>query len=714
MLTTLDSKIPKVLVVDHNEMMCRRAVGFLNAAGFRAESVLDAKSALNYIEKQIPDVVLLDVDMPIVDGYEACRQIRKLEQGATLPILMLTKRDEAAAVDMAFEAGATDFATKPVNWPLLPHRLQNMLRTSEILEDLDRSHSSLDVAQRIASLGSWEYNMSTGELIWSDNLFRLLGLEPQSQESTLSLFMKYVADEDRGKLYKWLGSDHTKAESMLKQRIVTEDGEERHVNVRIRNDFDSEGSIVRKWGVVHDVTEQYQAEKKIHMLAYYDSLTRLPNRVLFCERLARDIAMGRREPKDIAVLFLDLDNFKRVNDSLGHAYGDLLLQEVGERLQSCANDVNKVYGLEEGPCTVARMGGDEFTVLLTGLNDRSEVKKFAEDVTESLSKVYELDENECHTSTSIGISHFPDHGNSVDELLKTADVAMYGAKKRGKGCYQTYSLELDANSIRRYRMEELLRSAIEQDELVLHYQPQLNLETGKLESVEALVRWNNDELGFVSPGDFIPLAEDTGLIVPIGEWVLSTACKQAVEWMKAGVALERIAVNISVLEFIRPDFLSLVESTVSDSGLDPTMLELEITESVLVDDTFSAVDTLTSLKDLGYQLSIDDFGTGFSSLSQLKHFPIDRLKIDQSFVMGMLDNVHDSAIVRAVLSMANSMSLRVIAEGVETKEQLEYLYDHKCDEAQGYYLSRPVPGPAIAALFSEFNQGELKRSGTGE
>lgn len=713
-MSSPDSKVSRVLVVDHNEMMCRRAVEFLNSAGFAAESVLNAKSALKYIESNAPDVVLLDVDMPITDGYEACKQIRKLEQGVCLPILMLTKRDDAAAVDMAFEAGATDFATKPVNWPLLPHRLQNMLRTSEILEDLDRSHSSLDVAQRIASLGSWEYNMSTGTLIWSDNLFRLLGLEPQSQVSTLSLFMKYVAEEERSKLFNWLVSDHTKPESMLKQRLFTEDGEERHVTVRIRNDFDSEGVIFRKWGVVHDVTEQYQAEKKIHMLAYYDSLTRLPNRVLFCERLARDIAMGRREPKDIAVLFLDLDNFKRVNDSLGHAYGDLLLQEVGERLQACADEVNKLYGLEEGPCTVARMGGDEFTVLLTGLNDRSEVIKFAENVTESLSEVYELDENECHTSTSIGISHFPDHGNSVDELLKTADVAMYGAKKRGKGCYQTYSLELDANSIRRYRMEELLRSAIELDELILHYQPQLNLETGKLESVEALVRWNNDELGFVSPGDFIPLAEDTGLIVGIGEWVLSTACKQAMAWIEAGVPLKRIAVNISVLEFIRPDFLTLVANTVSDSGLDPTMLELEITESVLVDDTFSAVDTLHSLKKLGYQLSIDDFGTGFSSLSQLKHFPIDRLKIDQSFIKGMLSNVHDSAIVRAVLSMANSMNLKVIAEGVETREQLEFLYDCSCDEAQGYYLSRPIPAAAIAEMFAEFNQAEIKRSGTGK
>ncbi len=714
MLNALDSKIPKVLVVDHNEMMCRRAVGFLNAAGFWAESVLNAKSALRYIETKSVDVVLLDVDMPVIDGYEACQRIRASEKGASLPIMMLTKRDDAAAIDMAFDAGATDFATKPVNWPVLPHRLRNMLRTSEVVEALDKSRSSLDAAQRITGLGSWEYNMVSGELIWSDNLYRIIGLEPQSCDSTLSLFMKYVVDKDRSTVYKWLSSDSVEPGKMLKQQILTEDGEERYVRIQLKNELDGDGMVVRKWGVVHDVTEQYQAEKKIHLLAYYDSLTRLPNRVLFCERLARDIAIARRTPKEIAVLFLDLDNFKRVNDSLGHAYGDLLLQEVGERLQSCAQEINDAYQLEEGPCTVARMGGDEFTVLLTGLYDRSEVIKFATAITNELSDVYVLDGNDCHTSSSIGISYYPEHGDSVDELLKAADIAMYEAKKRGKGCYQTYSLAMDANSIRRYKMEELLRAAIDNDELVLHYQPQLNLETGKLESVEALVRWNSAELGFVSPGDFIPLAEDTGLIVPIGEWVLRTACFQAVEWIATGVPLERIAVNISVLEFIRPDFLSIVGEIVAESGLDPLRLELEITESVLVDDTSSAVDTLRALKGMGFQLSIDDFGTGFSSLSQLKHFPIDRLKIDQSFVQGMLENVHDSAIVRAVLAMADSMGLSAIAEGVETSEQLEFLYSHECDEAQGYFLSRPVPGAAISALFAEFNQVEIRNTGTGD
>ena len=358
------------------------------------------------------------------------------------------------------------------------------------------------------------------------------------------------------------------------------------------------------------------------------------------------------------------------------------------------------------------MGGDEFTVLLRGVSCREEILNFAKDIGESLSGVFELNENECHTSASIGISFFPEHGESIDSLLKTADIAMYRAKNIGKGCYQTYDVEMDENTARRYRMEVLLRTAIEKDELFLHFQPQMNIQTGLFESVEALLRWNSDEMGLLQPTEFIPLAEETGLIVPLGEWVLRTACLRAKEWIEAGVPLMRVAVNISVIEFMQADFIKMVTEAVNDSGLDPSFVELEITESVLVEDTFSAVNTLQTLKDLGFLLSIDDFGTGFSSLSQLKHFPIDRLKIDESFVQGMLTNMHDAAIIKAVLTMADSMNLKVIAEGVETIEQLEYLNKIQCDEAQGFLLSRPVPPAAIAELFLEFNSSLLKRTGT--
>jgi EAL domain-containing protein (putative c-di-GMP-specific phosphodiesterase class I) len=289
---------------------------------------------------------------------------------------------------------------------------------------------------------------------------------------------------------------------------------------------------------------------------------------------------------------------------------------------------------------------------------------------------------------------------------------MYRAKNIGKGCYQTYDVEMDENTARRYRMEVLLRTAIEKDELFLHFQPQMNIQTGLFESVEVFLRWNSDEMGLLQPTEFIPLAEETGLIVPLGEWVLRTACLRAKEWIEAGVPLMRVAVNISVIEFMQADFIKMVTEAVNDSGLDPSFVELEITESVLVEDTFSAVNTLQTLKDLGFLLSIDDFGTGFSSLSQLKHFPIDRLKIDESFVQGMLTNMHDAAIIKAVLTMADSMNLKVIAEGVETIEQLEYLNKIQCDEAQGFLLSRPVPPAAITELFLEFNSSLLKRTGT--
>lgn len=713
MQATIDASMTNVLIIDHGETACVQVLECLTGAGFGVHTVLTSASALEYLINNPVDIILLDVGRPNSHGYDVCCQIRQAEDGQAVPILAFTERHDAKGVDQALLAGATDFETKPVNWSVLPHRIRNILRNREILEALGQSRKSLDVAQRIAGLGNWEYVLGSGELIWSDNLYRILGLEPQSQKSSLSLYMQYVDATERDLLYRWFSSDDSKRTPSFKHRIITEMGEERQVKVQIRNENDSAGLISRKWGVVHDVTEQVQAEQKIHQLAYYDSLTRLPNRALFCERLARDIALAKREPTEIAVLFLDLDNFKRVNDSLGHAYGDLLLQEVGERLQGCAQTINQAHDNEDMSCTVARMGGDEFTVLLRGLGNRDEVEGFANKLTDSLSAGYLLDENDCHTSTSIGISFFPDHGTSVDELLKAADIAMYGAKRMGKGCYQTYSQAMDENSIRRYRMEELLRTAIEADELILNFQPQMNLRTGELESVEALVRWNSEELGLVAPDDFIPLAENTGMIVPIGEWVLRTACFQAQEWIAAGVPLKRVAVNISVIEFIRPDFVKMVSQIVKESGLDASFVELEITESVLVEDTFSAVNTLQILKDLGFLLSIDDFGTGFSSLSQLKHFPIDRLKIDQSFVHGMLSNVHDTAIVKAVVAMASSMKLKVIAEGVETKEQLALLNNIHCDEAQGFLLSRPVAAEAIPGIFSEFNSAPLKLTGTG-
>ncbi len=708
-----DTAVSTVLVVDDDEMTRLLAEEFLSQAGFQVVSADGADQALACFPSIQPDIVLLDVEMPEVDGYTTCQSLREMPLGGSVPILMLTGLNDAASIDLAFKAGATDFTSKPVNWSLLVHRVRYMLRSSEAMEALDRNRESLDVAQRIAGLGNWDWQRGTGELTWSDNLYRLLGVEPRSCTPCIETYLNFAPEEERDAILQWVLTTESCNDSGMKHRLLMDGGDERLVQLQIEVEKDSKGSVVRKHGVVHDITERFQAEQKIHQLAYYDSLTRLPNRALFCERLARELAAARKNSTDVAVMFLDLDNFKRVNDSLGHAYGDLLLQEVSERLLECAQQSLTSDAEGQCRCTVARMGGDEFTIMLTHLDSRGESNDFAEQVSVALSGVYELDGNDCHTSSSIGIAYYPDHGQSVDELLKCADIAMYAAKKQGKSCSREYDMEMDANSVRRYTMEEKLRLAVELDELVLHYQPQMNLETGCVEGVEALVRWHNPELGLVSPGEFIPLAEDTGLIIEIGEWVLRKACQQACTWIAEGVALQRIAVNISVLEFIRPDFMSMVHRALADSGLPPKHLELEITESLLAEDTASAVNTLQRLRAKGIQLSIDDFGTGFSNLSQLKHFPIDRLKIDQSFVQGMLTSGHDAAIVKAVLTMAESMGLRVVAEGVETAEQYTYLLECRCNDIQGYYISRPVTEAKVAAIFSSYSATATPRTGTG-
>jgi len=707
-----ESPTSTVLVIDHDEMTRLLAVEFLSQAGFNVVAAGNAQDGVERFSSILPDIVLLDIEMPEVDGYVACKRIRQTTHGASVPILMLTSSNDAVAIDRAFEAGATDFTNKPINWPLLTHRVKYMHRSSVALEALDRNRDSLDIAQRIAGLGNWDWDRATGDVSWSDNLFRLLGLAPRSCVPTIERYLKFVPLDERQKTLLWLLTTDASNSSSVNHRLVDDTGEERRFRLKMEVEKDRDGFVIRKSGVVHDITEQYQAEQKIHQLAYYDSLTRLPNRALFCERLAIALADARTEKTVMAVMFLDLDNFKRVNDSLGHAYGDLLLQEVSERLLECALDAVTLDESGVSTCTVARMGGDEFTIMLTGLADRWQSHTFAQRVSEALSGVYELDGNDCHTSSSIGIAHFPDHGNSVDELLKCADIAMYAAKKQGKSCSKLYDQEMDAYTVHRYMMEEKLRQAVDQNELVLHYQPQINLETGRIEGAEALVRWINPEFGTVSPGEFIPLAEETGLIVSIGEWVLRTACQQASDWINAGVPLLRIAVNISVFEFIRPDFVPKVFRALEDSGLPATALELEITESLMVEDTVSARGTLQQLRDSGIQLSIDDFGTGFSSLSQLRHFPIDRLKIDQSFVKGMLTNRHDAAIIKAVLTMAESMGLRVVAEGVETVEQYEYLVKCGCNEAQGYFMSRPVPEHQFDEVVDHFNHSGDARTGT--
>jgi diguanylate cyclase (GGDEF)-like protein len=439
----------------------------------------------------------------------------------------------------------------------------------------------------------------------------------------------------------------------------------------------------------HKLAEEVQAAKiDLDHLAHHDVLTELPNRILFQDRLNQAIESARRQGRQLAVMFMDLDQFKHINDSLGHAIGDQLLQSVAQRLVGCVRHSD----------TISRQGGDEFVLLLSTIEHAEDTALSAQKMLAALALPHHIDGHDLHISVSIGISIYPDDGQNAEILIKSADTAMYYAKDNGRNNYKFFEQDMNARAVLRQSTEASLRLALERREFVLYYQPKINLHSGTIVGVEALIRWQHPERGLLSPAQFVPIAEDCGLILPIGRWVLREACLQARAWRQAGLPSITVAVNTSALEFRAKDFLENIRTTLEDTHLEPRYLELELTESALMRDAESTDSVLHAIADLGVKLAIDDFGTGYSSLSYLRQFPIDTLKIDQSFVNRMTSNPDDAAIVNAVISMGKSLKQRVIAEGVETPEQYALLLAQQCDEAQGYYFGRPVVAKALASL----------------
>jgi diguanylate cyclase (GGDEF)-like protein len=431
------------------------------------------------------------------------------------------------------------------------------------------------------------------------------------------------------------------------------------------------------------------AEEVIEHQAHFDLLTDLPNRVMFQDRLTLALTHANRHRKMLAVIFVDLDRFKTIVDTLGHAIGDRLLRAVAERLSGC---------LEEGD-TLARMGGDEFVVLLPQINRADKAVRLAHKVLEVLKPAFQFSGHELHITTSIGISLYPYDGEDADTLLKNADTALYRAKEQGRNNYQLYTPAMNARAFERLALENSLRKALERKEFLLHYQPQTDMRTGAIVGVEALLRWQHPDLGLVYPSEFIPIAEETGLIVPLGEWVLRTACVQARAWQTLGLPPFTVAVNLSARQFLQQDLVDTVARILKETGVDPRSLEIEITESIAMQNADYTIVVLRDLKEMGILIAMDDFGTGYSSLSYLKKFPIDSLKIDQSFVRDITTDLNDAAIANAIIVLAHSLKLNVVAEGVETAAQEAFLKEHRCDRLQGYLFSTPIPAPLFEAFF---------------
>jgi diguanylate cyclase (GGDEF)-like protein/PAS domain S-box-containing protein len=442
-------------------------------------------------------------------------------------------------------------------------------------------------------------------------------------------------------------------------------------------------------GTVEDITERKAAEKRVQFLAYYDALTELPHRTLLQDRLNTALADAQRRKEKVALLFLDLDRFKIINDSFGHAFGDMVLKSAAERLKSCVRARD----------TVARVGGDEFLIMLNGVSEVADVAIAADHLLSAMNAEFVIQDRSIYMSCSIGVSVFPDHGVDGESLIKNADGAMYSAKEAGRNVVRFFTDEMNAEATERLTLERTLRLALDKKEFFLAFQPQMEIATGEIVGFEALIRWQHPELGLIPPDKFIPIAENNGLILQIGEWVLLTACVQAQKWRESGLFAARMAVNVSAIQFRQENFRTLIKKVLQDTGLPPEYLELELTESLLLKNSDVMFSVLQELNEMGLKLAIDDFGTGYSSLSYLKQFHVDKLKIDRSFIKDIGIDSDAEAITLAIINLAKSLKLRVIAEGVENEQQMSFLREHKCDEIQGYYFSRPMTAAEIADKF---------------
>jgi diguanylate cyclase (GGDEF)-like protein/PAS domain S-box-containing protein len=512
----------------------------------------------------------------------------------------------------------------------------------------------------------------------------MFGYESPEEVMVVPVANLYDSASDREALLTKLKSEKSVTNHEMRFRRKNGESAWAMLNVSLVNDDSGIASIVE--GTLVDITERKVAEERVQSLAYYDGLTGLPNRILLRDRLSKALATARRRQHKVALLFFDLDRFKIINDSLGHSVGDLLLQEVAERLKRCAREED----------TVARLGGDEFLIVLTHVNDIPDVASSAERFMDAMTTRFVIQGHSLNVGCSLGISIFPEHGADSDTLIKHADAAMYSAKDGGRNNFQFFTADMNAEAVERLILESGLRLALDKKELFIVYQPQMNITTGKISELEALLRWQHPELGLVPPDKFIRIAENSGLIVPIGEWVLRAACSQARKWQDDGLPAVPVAINVSAVQFRQQGFCELIRRVLRETGLAPHYLELELTESLLLGNADVTLSVLQELKAMGLTLAIDDFGTGYSSFSYLKRFPVSKLKIDRSFVRDVAVNPDDAAITTAIISMAKSLNLKVIAEGVEDEAQMSFLRAHQCDEIQGYYFSRPLAVDKVA------------------
>jgi diguanylate cyclase (GGDEF)-like protein/PAS domain S-box-containing protein len=693
----MSGNLLRILVTDDeptSRLLMRAA---LEKSGFAVGLAVDGEDALRQFRANPCDMVMLDVEMPGMDGYQVCAALRA-EVGDELPIVMVTGMDDVDSIERAYESGATDFISKPINWSLIGHRVKYLFRSSMAMLELRTAHArNAAILNAIPDL-MFEIDLDGRYLDCHSPHNDLLAAPAETLLG--STVRERLPPDAAAVCMSALREAHETGFSTGKQFELPLQQGTRWFELSVARKATDIGQVPRFIVLSRDISERKEAENRIFRLAYFDSLTGLPNRQSFLERLNREVHRARHSADKLAVLFLDLDGFKTVNDTLGHATGDLILQWSADRLSQGIRPSDLAARADPTDAGLARLGGDEFTVMIPNMAHGEDALVVAHRIRELMRRPFKVDGREVVLTTSIGIAVFPEDGEDAAELLKHADTAMYHAKDLGRDNCQFYSASLTQQAMQRLTLESNLRLALERDEFFLVYQPQLDVASGCIRSVEALIRWEHPEQGLIPPMAFIHLAEENGLIAPIGEWVLRTACSDAARWRSAGHVV-RVAVNLSPMQFKNPGLVQTVLGILGETGLPPALLELEVTEGALMEDSGATLATLNALRAGGMHISLDDFGTGYSSMSYLKRLPLDSLKVDQSFVRGLPDDLDNLAIVQAIFSLSKHLGFTVTAEGVETLEQARILHRLSCDSLQGYYISKPIPAGDIPAMLSK-------------
>jgi predicted signal transduction protein with EAL and GGDEF domain/DNA-binding NarL/FixJ family response regulator len=698
---------PKVLLVDVDEVNLMLTAEALRDRGFDITEASSGERALAMLGDWLPDIIVLDAMMPGLDGFEICRTLREQPGFENIPVLMLTGLDDDASITRAYQVGATDFFVKSPQWSLLAGRLRYLLRSSNTRQELERSKAKLARAQDLARMGSFDWRRPTpkhrGGLILASEGLRVFGFMASDQVSLRRLLRMVPMPERRGMvrmLHDVLVHGSVLA---IDVPVVLYDGRQRIVHVEAEPEFNEQGHGTGYTGIVQDVTDRRVAEDRIRHLANFDALTGLPNRRQLIWRTERALDHARRLNHQAALLLIDLDRFKIINDTLGHASGDELLIEVARRLRGCVRHSEQVIdgALESVGVrshrsleAVGRLGGDEFVALLPEILEIGDAERVAQRILEAMREPIFVGGQECFVTASVGIAVFPRDGGSVADLLRNSDVAMYSVKSAGRNSSAVFDPMLVGRGREKLELESALHKAIERNELVLHYQPKIDVRSARMVGAEALMRWQRGNT-LVPPGDFIPLAEETGLIVPLSEWALREAARQAKVWAVNFGFADSIAVNLPNRMFERSDLVEHIHHSVSTYGVPHRSIQLEITETGLMKDLQNVIPSLHRLNEIGVEISIDDFGTGYSSLAYLTTLPISELKIDRSFVRDLGITPQSSAVVTAIIALARSLGLRVIAEGVENLRQMEVLHRLGCGVMQGFLFSRPIPADEL-------------------